>query len=147
MGWWRSQNGVIGDRPADIMDHALKAIEQAYLREAGRLPTQGEVADLIQFCSCGVFDVACGDPKFNFSKRDLANDNVPRRRERGGQGAMGPANKPKPGEMGNVDPKTGDHYEAGEAKAVLAQQVKEAQASGKSPYIMGDENGEVPTAG
>jgi len=126
MGWWRSQNGVIGDRPADIMDGAMKAIEQSYLREAGRLPTQGEIADLVQFCSCGVFEVACGDPKYDFSKQNLHLDDTPRRCRRGAQGASGVANQPKPGEMGNVDPKSGDHYEAGELREVIAQQVKEA---------------------
>lgn len=126
MGWWKSQNGVIGDQPADVMDHALKAIELTYQREAGRPPTQGEIADLIQFCSCGVFDVACGDPKHNFCKKDLAAGSTPRRRRIGEQGAAGPANLPKPGEMGNVDPRTGDHYEAGEAATVIAQEVQRA---------------------
>jgi hypothetical protein len=126
MGWWKSQNGVIGDQPADIMGGAMKAIEQTYMREAGRLPTQGELADLIQFCSCGIFDVACGDVKYEFSRQNLGLDSTPRRCRRGAQGASGVANQPKPGEMGNVDPRSGDHYEAGELMEVLATEVKAA---------------------
>jgi hypothetical protein len=131
MGWWKSQNGVIGDRPADILDAALNAIEHIYVQESGRRPTQGELADLIQFCSAGVFDVACGDPKYEFSKKTLHLESVPRRCRRGAQGASGVANQPKPGELGNADPKTGDHMEAGELKEVLADQVKKASGFGQ----------------
>lgn len=126
MGWWRSQNGVIGDSPADVMDNAMAAIERAYLRGAGRPPTQGEIADLIQFCSGGVFDVACGDPKFEFSKKTVANDSTPRRCRRGAQGASGLANAPGPGEMGNIDPRSGRHHVASKGIEVVTQQVEEA---------------------
>jgi len=126
MGWWKSQHGVIGDSPADIMGNAMQAIEQAYLREANRLPTQGEIADLLQFCSCGVFDVACGDPKFEFSRQTRADASTPRLRKPGAQGASGKANAPRAGEMGNVDPVNGEHYKAKDGNKVVAQQVKEA---------------------
>lgn len=131
MGWWKSQNGVIGDRPADILHAALNAIEHIYVQESGRRPTQGELADLIQFCSAGVFEVQCGDTKYAFSKHMLHYHDTPRRCKPGAQGASGIANRPKAGELGNVDPKTGDHMEAGELKEVLADQVKKASGSGQ----------------
>jgi hypothetical protein len=129
MGWWKSSHGMIGDAPADVMDRAFRQLEAVYTEQAGRLPTQGEIADLIQFSSCGTFDVRCGADAEPFSKEKAGHDPYPRARERGEQGILGAAAACGPGEMVNVDPKTGDHYEAGEAKIVLDEQRREARES------------------
>lgn len=113
MGWWKSQNGTIGDWPADIMAKALEEIEDAYLQATGRQPSQGELADLIEFCTAGCLKPECGDPKFPYSKPTRGDDDTPRAREKGYQGAMGPASieslKASTG-MVNIDPSTGDHF-------------------------------------
>ena len=78
MGWWQTEHGTIGDTPADTLDEALQQIETDYMTAHGRLPTQGEMADLIQFCSCQTLIPACGKADFPFNKETIANDNVPR---------------------------------------------------------------------
>jgi hypothetical protein len=132
MGWWRSENGSIGDWPADIMDKALKDIEDVYLHQCGRLPTQGEIANLIEFCSCGTLKPACGDPRYPFTKASLADDETPRASPRGNQGISGPASMDvvKAGQMVNVDPTTGECFSVKDAEKVLEQQFKEMQDRG-----------------
>ena len=65
MGWWniRDQSGqidwehkssseqLIGDGPADIMDHALDRICEQYEDSWGRQPKQEELSALLNFCS------------------------------------------------------------------------------------------------
>lgn len=91
MGWWKSSCGTIGDSVADIMDAAIHKIEAEYQEYRGRLPTQGELADLIEFSTCGVLVPVCGDPKFPFSKKSCHEDDTPRAVERGQQGVFGEA--------------------------------------------------------
>ena len=109
MGWWITDNGTIGDGPADLCDRFLEDIETLYLRETGRLPSQGEIADLVEFCSNGVLRVACGDAGHPFSMATIHDDGTPRAAERGAKGARGDAAKPPPGRMANIDPTTGGH--------------------------------------
>jgi hypothetical protein len=127
MGWWRSENGILGDTVADILGKALNAIEDTYLREAGRLPTQGEIANLVEFCTCGALRPACGDPKFAYSKVSLGEDDVPRAADCGNQGVMGPASMGalKKGQMANVNPGTGENYSKKDLDTVLDEQLRE----------------------
>lgn len=117
MGWWKSLNGMLGDGPADIMDKALKDICRDYQQATGRNPTQGEIADLLEFCTGGALVGGCGDAEHEFDFDKIHDDAVPRARERGFQGAMGPSATcdVKPGQMVNVDPETGQHCTAPEA--------------------------------
>lgn len=127
MGWWKSEHGVLGDWPADVMDAALKKIENVYLQECGRLPTQGELADLVEFCTCGVLRPQCGDPKFPFTKATVAEADTPRAAPKGNQGASGCASTPPPGKMANVNPETGEYFDQSQGAEVLRQQFREAQ--------------------
>ena len=43
MGWWQTPDGVWGDETADVIDEALTKIEDAFMREWGRIPTQQEI--------------------------------------------------------------------------------------------------------
>lgn len=132
MGWWRSENGLIGDWPADIMVKALKDIEVVYLHQCGRLPTQGEIANLIEFCSTGTLKSTCGDPKYPFTTASLADEETPRASPRGNQGISGPAstNALKTGQMINVDPTTGEYFSVTDADKVFEQQLKEMKDRG-----------------
>lgn len=118
MGWWKTQHGTIGDGPADIMDAALKKIESEYLEQVGRLPTQGELANLIEFTTCGCLSPACGDPAHPFTKATLGDDDTPRAKPRGEQGAAGPCsiNGLEPGKLANVDPTTMENLDAPEVE-------------------------------
>ncbi len=127
MGWWKTEHGVVGDWPADILDAAIKRIEQVYLQESGRLPTQGELANLIEFCTCGCLRPACGDPAHPFSKASAHRDTTPRAAPRGDQGATGRGSTPPPGKIANVDPTTGDYYDRKDVPKVIADQEAEAE--------------------
>ena len=48
MGWWMTDNGTIGDEAADLCDRFMQEVEEMYLHETGRPPSQGEIADLIE---------------------------------------------------------------------------------------------------
>lgn len=123
MGWWRSEHGAIGDWPADIISKAFFLIENVYMQECGRLPTQGEIADLIEFCSMGVLKPQCGDPNYPFT--DLNDDKTPRAVERGLQGVF--SNKPLPGTLANIDPSTGNNYLYKDMAFLVKQQAEEAK--------------------
>ncbi len=108
MGWWKTEHGTIGDEVADVLYPFWDAVESTYLKDVGRLPTQGEVADLIEFGSRGVFKVQCGDPKAAFSARIIDKD-TPRAAKPGAQGCFG---QPRPpGKMATIDPDTGKHWD------------------------------------
>ena len=77
MGWWKSEHGLIGDSPADVLDDAFAKIEKVYRKQSGRPPLHGEIADLIEFCSCGTFKVSCGDARAHWSRRALLDGKVP----------------------------------------------------------------------
>jgi len=124
MGWWRSSHGIIGDWPADILDKALREIEAVYQTECKRKPTQGEIANLVEFCSCGTLRPECGDPKREFSTETLDDDATPRAVKRGDQGAFGDAAQSGPGMLANVDPATGNHYEQSEMAHVLREEMR-----------------------
>lgn len=109
MGWWKTDNGTIGDGPADLCDEFMDKVEALYLCETGRQPTQGEIADLLEFCSCGILMVACGDAKYPFSSATKSDDDTPRAAERGAKGCLGGAAKPLPDHLANVDPTTWEH--------------------------------------
>lgn len=109
MGWWRTDNGTIGDGPADLCDRFLEDIEMLYLREMGRPPSQGEIADLVELCSGGVLRVVCGDTGHPFSTTTTRDDDTPRAAECGAKGALSDAAKPPPGRTANIDPTTGEH--------------------------------------
>ena len=70
MGWWRSEHGIIGDWTADILCEALKKIESVYEHECHRKPKQGEIANLIEFCSRGLLRPTCGNFREVFNKED-----------------------------------------------------------------------------
>jgi len=53
MGWWEGNRGTGGDTPADIIGSAFKKINQAYKEDWDRNVTLGELADAIEFGSCG----------------------------------------------------------------------------------------------
>jgi hypothetical protein len=142
MGWWKSEHGVCGDGPADIMDAAFRKVEGEYLRKAGRLPTQGEMADLIEFCSCGTLVPKCGAAMHPFSKATVGDKDTPRAEARGRQGICGYGSKDlPPGSMINVDPATGTHYEAGEGEQVLMEQMREmAEQGGRVEGLDGEDS-------
>lgn len=64
MGWWQTNDGIIGDPPANLVDalpdcpatpadippETRTAIEACYRAQFGRLPTIGELRDLLAFC-------------------------------------------------------------------------------------------------
>lgn len=127
MGWWRCEHGTIGDGPADILENALKKIELQYRDAAGRPPTQGELANLIEFCTCGALVPECGDPKHPFSRATCGDKNIPRARSRGRQGVGGPFSHPEPGMMANVDPATLQHVPAAHAEELIQSEIEEAQ--------------------
>jgi hypothetical protein len=129
MGWWRCEHGIIGDWPADVMGDALAKIEDIYLRETGRLPTQGEMANLVEFCTCGVLRPACGDPNHSYTRATRADRETPRSAKPGAQGLNGVAScsGARPDEMANVNPETGLNYKQSDVKAVLAEQKKEVE--------------------
>lgn len=130
MGWWKSEHGAIGDWPSDIMAKAFNLLEDVYMRECGRLPTQGEIADLIEFCSMGVLKPQCGDPNYSFT--DLNDDKTPRAVERGLQGALREA--PPKGKLANIDPATGEHYSLNDIDQVMRDQLKEAKNKEKMGF-------------
>src|SRR5579871_5521876 len=86
MGWWGTEHGMIGDDVADVMDGALEQIARVYLRSDRKLPTQGEIADLIEFCSGGTLRTKCGYPKHPFSKENCGEGATPRAAPLGNQG-------------------------------------------------------------
>lgn len=133
MGWWRSEHGVIGDHPADIMDHALRQIVRVYQEKRGKEPSQGELSDLIEFCTGGSLVSACGRDDEPWSKELYGREDYPRAGRKGGQGILGPHAACGPGEMVNVDPKTGDHFEQGEADSVIEKEIEEAKERGIDP--------------
>lgn len=109
MGWWSTGDGMIGDGPADLADKFLEDIEALYLREAGRLPTQGEIADTIEFSTGGILKVAAGASDHPFSMETVHDDSTPRAAARGEKGAFADAADPPSGGLMNVDPTTGEH--------------------------------------
>lgn len=110
MGWWNSEHGTIGDTAADALTEALCKIEDEYLEFAGRPPSQGELADLIEFCTCGCLKPICGSATWPFSKSTAVDAETPRAVEQGGQGCL--VCKPPRGKLANIDPATGEHYDA-----------------------------------
>jgi hypothetical protein len=56
MGWWQSKNGYGGDEPADIIGKAFADANKAYQAACGRPVTLGELADMIEFVSCGLIE-------------------------------------------------------------------------------------------
>lgn len=110
MGWWKTQHGTIGDAPADHLEEAFANIESQYLRDVGRLPTQGEMVDLIAFCTCGCLVSKCGDPNFAWTKATAHEDDTPRAEPRGSRGASGTCAAPPEGQLINIDPATGEHF-------------------------------------
>jgi hypothetical protein len=56
-----------------------------------KTPTQGDIADLIEFCSGGVFKVECGDPNAPFILKELTHADTPKAGEPGAQGILGEA--------------------------------------------------------
>lgn len=110
MDWWKCEHGSIGDGPADVMDRALREIENEYLEHAGRPPSQGELGNLIEFCTTGCLRPVCGDPRWPFSKSTSSDADTPRAASRGDQGAM--RCETPPGKLANIDPGTGEHYDA-----------------------------------
>ena len=109
MGWWKTPNGMIGDGPADIMDKAWHEIEKEYRRDASRPPTQREIADLVEFTTCGALRVVCGSIMHPFTKATAGDADTPRATPRGAKGAFGCS--PPVGKMINVDPATGEHFD------------------------------------
>ncbi len=112
MGWWRTRNGVIGDGPADILAKFLDDVEGEYMKEVGRLPTQGEIADLIEFGSAGVFSVKCGNTEHPWTHATSHDDDTPRHGKCGEHGSLGACAGPPKGHLANVDPSTGEHCPA-----------------------------------
>ena len=112
MSWWRSEHGTIGDSVAGVLDGALERIEDIYLREAGRQPSQGELADLIEFCTTGMLVPTCGNPAAPYSKSLKDDDEAPRVQPRGRQGALWDASAPPDERMADVDPATGNYLPA-----------------------------------
>lgn len=83
MGYWRSLRGTIGDGPADLLGVALTKIAQIYLHDTGRRITQGELADLVEFVTCGqVVSKAGQDSSPMVEPRDV-NKDTPLARKRG----------------------------------------------------------------
>ncbi len=110
MGWWKTRNGTIGDPVADVVDRMFREVEDVYLKEVGRLPTQGEIGDVVEFCSSGVFKVECGDSNYVWTTFTSHDDDTPRAAKRGDQGAFGESATPPKGCLANVDPTTGQHW-------------------------------------
>lgn len=106
MGWWRSEHGSIGDSVADIMDAALRRVYDCYLAEAGRPPLQGEMADLVEFCTGGQLVPECGNVKAPFAARP--DRDTPRARPNGRQGVFGDASVEAGPGLRNVNPATGE---------------------------------------
>ena len=61
MGWWKSEHGNIGDEPADAMDALIRTVSDIYRKEDLTL-TQGQFADLVEFCTGGKLRCVCRDP-------------------------------------------------------------------------------------
>lgn len=111
MGWWKSENGVIGDSVADIMVKALRRVVDEYKRTGNRMPTQGEMADLIEFCSRGILVPQVDNPAYVYDPDD---DNSPRAQPCGRQGVFGDASAVGGPGLRNVNPATGERIvEAG----------------------------------
>ena len=49
MGYWDSKNGIIGDKPADIMGDAIEKIKKHYQKDFKRDPTSAEIRDVFEF--------------------------------------------------------------------------------------------------
>ena len=49
MGYWNSENGVIGDDPVDTMGDAFRKIRKHYKRDLEREPTTEELSDVFNF--------------------------------------------------------------------------------------------------
>jgi len=66
MGWWNTQHGMIGDKPADILGKAFRDINEVYSREIGRPMKIGEAIELLRFVCHGKIVVTsacnCRDP-------------------------------------------------------------------------------------
>lgn len=120
MGWWKSEHGILGDHVADILDMAWDAIVEVYQQKANRNPTQGELANLVEFTTGGVLCPLVGkaDEPWDGVNGD---ETYPRAMERGRQGIHGPFAECREGELVNVDPMTGDHYELGEMETVIKE--------------------------
>jgi len=89
MGYWSSEHGVIGDGPADALDAALNKIVSEFYNEYERAPSQGELADLIEFCTGGQLAPQCGDPNHPYIRCPFEGVFTPRAREHGKQGVFG----------------------------------------------------------
>ena len=121
MGWWASEHGIIGDEPADILDATLDQIEAAYERSCQRPPTQGELADLIEFCTAGTLVPRCGDVEHPFRKECCHEDDTPRVEDCGRQGVFGVGFVP--GKLANVDPSSGRHYDQSEPPEITSHKI------------------------
>ncbi|GEM_PF-3639694 len=115
MGWWQSAHGMIGDVPADILDYATEKIVKAYEESSGRPPTQGEMADLIDFCTCGMLAPRCGDPASPWGEE---TPKAP-----GSEEFKDP--EPPPDHLYNVDPASGVHFHRSEIGEAVRRQEEE----------------------
>jgi len=131
MGWWESEHGILGDHPADLLGSAIQEIVKCYQDKAGRKPSQGEIADLIEFVSRGMLRPSCGDPKHVYDP-DIVDR--PCASEPGLQGVFGYGAPKNPGDLANVDPKTGTHYQQNEVRDVLEEQKKDREEYGGEEY-------------
>lgn len=62
MRWYKTQHGVVGDGPIDLMDDVLKRVVDCYLHELGRLPTMGELGDLFNRVTGGEMAIEADRP-------------------------------------------------------------------------------------
>jgi len=68
--WWRTRHGSISDGAVGVLDDALARIVDIYQAGPGRPPTQGELADLIEFATTGALKAVCRQPDRPCSPHD-----------------------------------------------------------------------------
>ena len=75
MEWWDSDNGnQISDEGGDLCEKFLLDLGKLYVKEFGRLPTQGDIADTIRFCCGNALTVSCKDEKRPFAACETIAD-------------------------------------------------------------------------
>ena len=60
MGWWKTERGLGGDQWADTFGGMMKELQGQ--KRDGHEINLGELADLVEFCSCGQLKAEVVDP-------------------------------------------------------------------------------------
>ena len=122
MSWWKSERGIIGDEVRSILDKAFEDVMDVYQKSVHRHPTQGELADLVEFTTGGILRATCGCPSERVTPASSCACDTARAAP---ADAQGPARRPAPfGVTAFVDPETEDYIEV---KSDAPEEVKPAE--------------------